>query len=103
MTPPPQPHRTFYDLTLLQGWQFLKLVYMYRVRVSTLLMTDSLLNRKASHDMFAWLASPYRTLPQYPDEPECDNEINKTSSDLPLSMRFRQLKNSVKDHVGVYR
>ena len=53
--------------------------------------------------MFAWLASPYRTLPKCLDEPDNDAEINKTASDLPLSMRFRQLKNSVKNHVGVYR
>ena len=58
--------------------------------------------RKQHSDMFAWLASPYRTLPQYDDEGD-DTETNKTASDLPLSMRFRQLKNKVKDHVGVYR
>ena len=53
--------------------------------------------------MFAWLASPYRTLPDYVDDGGDDTETNKTASDLPLSMRFRQLKNKVKDHVGVYR
>lgn len=53
--------------------------------------------------MFAWLASPYRTLAQCADEGESDNETSKIATDLPLSMRFRQLKNKVKDHVGVYR
>eukprot|EP00794_Sanderia_malayensis_P011403 gene11403-12590_t len=59
--------------------------------------------RHSDVDMFSWLASPYRALPCSQDDLENESEINKSSSDLPLSMRFRQLKSNVKDHVGVYR
>ncbi|XP_071439573.1 histone-lysine N-methyltransferase trithorax isoform X2 [Hetaerina americana] len=70
----------------------------------------SLKNRKWQHrDIFGWLASPHRKLPLAP-LPTQENEANgggnrgrATSLDLPMAMRFRHLKETSREAVGVYR
>ncbi|XP_068097971.1 histone-lysine N-methyltransferase 2B isoform X2 [Hyperolius riggenbachi] len=65
--------------------------------------------RKSTFDMFNFLASRHRTLPEmYPYEEE-EEEVQlkstrrATSLDLPMAMRFRHLKRTSKEAVGVYR
>ena len=52
--------------------------------------------------MFAWLASPYRIPPKFGDEP-VEEEVLGGTQDLPVAMKYRLLKNTSKDHVGVFR
>uniref|UniRef100_A0A8C5QSE0 [histone H3]-lysine(4) N-methyltransferase n=1 Tax=Leptobrachium leishanense TaxID=445787 RepID=A0A8C5QSE0_9ANUR len=65
--------------------------------------------RKCTFDMFNFLASQHRTLPEIvPCEEEEDEVLLKstrraTSLDLPMAMRFRHLKKTSKEAVGVYR
>ncbi|XP_059477073.1 histone-lysine N-methyltransferase trithorax [Neocloeon triangulifer] len=55
------------------------------------------------YDMFGWLASEHRKPPSMPlAENEAVNRT-KTSSNLPMAMRFRQLKNNARVKVGVFR
>lgn len=58
--------------------------------------------RNVESDMFAWLASPYRRAPKIGDEP-VEEEVLGGNQDLPIAMKYRLLKNTSRDHVGVYR
>ncbi|XP_078490098.1 histone-lysine N-methyltransferase 2A [Ciona intestinalis] len=62
---------------------------------------------RSKPDMFSFLASKHRYPPAYdPDRQEDDlQQINRraTSCDLPMAMRFRQLRHLTRDSVGVYR
>ncbi|XP_068603162.1 histone-lysine N-methyltransferase 2B [Brachionichthys hirsutus] len=66
--------------------------------------------RKATFDMFNFLASQHRELPDIVGT--CDEEDDEfplkssrraTSSELPMAMRFRHLEKISKEAVGVYR
>ncbi|KAM8884680.1 histone-lysine N-methyltransferase 2B isoform 2-T2 [Synchiropus picturatus] len=66
--------------------------------------------RKATFDMFSFLASQHRILPELsgPCEEEDDELPHKssrraTNSELPVAMRFRHLEKTSKEAVGVYR
>ncbi|GAB0200444.1 histone-lysine N-methyltransferase 2A [Grus japonensis] len=66
--------------------------------------------RKCTFDMFSFLASQHRTLPQGPppreeeeDEVQLKPTRRATSLELPMAMRFRHLKRTAKEAVGVYR
>uniref|UniRef100_A0AAV2K723 [histone H3]-lysine(4) N-methyltransferase n=1 Tax=Knipowitschia caucasica TaxID=637954 RepID=A0AAV2K723_KNICA len=66
--------------------------------------------RKATFDMFNFLASQHRALPEIvgPFEEEDDDIPLKssrrfTSTELPMAMRFRHLEKISKEAVGVYR
>ncbi|KAK7898911.1 hypothetical protein WMY93_019764 [Mugilogobius chulae] len=66
--------------------------------------------RKATFDMFNFLASQHRALPEIigPFEEEDDDFPLKssrrfTSTELPMAMRFRHLEKISKEAVGVYR
>ncbi|CAH2318302.1 histone-lysine N-methyltransferase 2B [Pelobates cultripes] len=66
--------------------------------------------RKCTFDMFNFLASRHRTLPEIvPCGEEEEEEVQlkstrrATSLDLPMAMRFRHLKRTSKEAVGVYR
>ncbi|KAF6723488.1 Histone-lysine N-methyltransferase 2B [Oryzias melastigma] len=67
-------------------------------------------SRKATFDMFNFLASQHRELPDFigPFE-EDDDEFplkasrRATSTELPMAMRFRHLEKTSKEAVGVYR
>ncbi|CAN7983154.1 unnamed protein product [Ixodes hexagonus] len=65
---------------------------------------------RGDHDMFKFLASAHRCPPRYDpsengDEVEVLHKSSRrlTSLDLPMAMRFRHLKNTAKEAVGVYR
>ncbi|KAM9510493.1 histone-lysine N-methyltransferase 2B [Guaruba guarouba] len=66
--------------------------------------------RKCTFDMFSFLASQHRTLPEGPppreeeeDEVQLKPTRRATSLELPMAMRFRHLKRTAKEAVGVYR
>ncbi|XP_051631182.1 histone-lysine N-methyltransferase 2B-like, partial [Manacus candei] len=66
--------------------------------------------RKCTFDMFSFLASQHRALPQGPppreeeeDEVQLKPTRRATSLELPMAMRFRHLKRTAKEAVGVYR
>ncbi|KAM9299526.1 histone-lysine N-methyltransferase 2B [Gastrophryne carolinensis] len=65
--------------------------------------------RKNTFDMFNFLASQHRTLPDICSYEEEEEEVllkstrRATSLDLPMAMRFRHLKRTSKEAVGVYR
>ncbi|KAM4651035.1 histone-lysine N-methyltransferase 2B [Discoglossus pictus] len=65
--------------------------------------------RKCTFDMFNFLASQHRTLPEIGPCEEEEEEVQlkstrrATSLDLPMAMRFRHLKRTSKEAVGVYR
>uniref|UniRef100_A0A8C3A7N4 [histone H3]-lysine(4) N-methyltransferase n=2 Tax=Cyclopterus lumpus TaxID=8103 RepID=A0A8C3A7N4_CYCLU len=66
--------------------------------------------RKATFDMFNFLASQHRVLPQIvgpfdeeEDEFPLKSSRRATSSELPMAMRFRHLEKISKEAVGVYR
>ncbi|XP_068096949.1 histone-lysine N-methyltransferase 2A isoform X2 [Hyperolius riggenbachi] len=65
--------------------------------------------RKSTFDMFNFLASKHRQPPQYKPNEEEEEEVQlkcvrrATSMDLPMPMRFRHLKKTSKEAVGVYR
>ncbi|XP_034016282.1 histone-lysine N-methyltransferase 2B [Thalassophryne amazonica] len=66
--------------------------------------------RKATFDMFNFLASQHRQLPDITgpyDEEEDDFPLKSsrraTNSELPMAMRFRHLEKASKEAVGVYR
>ncbi|XP_020356343.2 histone-lysine N-methyltransferase 2B [Oncorhynchus kisutch] len=67
--------------------------------------------RKSTFDMFNFLASQHRQLPDImsmPCEEEDDDVLLKstrraTSTELPMAMRFRHLEKTSKEAVGVYR
>ncbi|XP_073441374.1 histone-lysine N-methyltransferase 2A isoform X2 [Dendrobates tinctorius] len=65
--------------------------------------------RKSAFDMFNFLASKHRHPPEYRPNDEEEEEVQlksvrrATSMDLPMPMRFRHLKKTSKEAVGVYR
>ncbi|KAI5645789.1 SET domain-containing protein [Phthorimaea operculella] len=59
--------------------------------------------RKPNHDMFSWMASPYREEPPPFGGQEGESFISRRLATLPPAMRFRQLKETAKVSVGVYR
>ncbi|XP_069460961.1 histone-lysine N-methyltransferase 2B isoform X2 [Ambystoma mexicanum] len=65
--------------------------------------------RKCTFDMFNFLASRHRKLPEscVVEEEEDDVQLKSTrratSLELPMAMRFRHLKRTSKEAVGVYR
>jgi len=59
-------------------------------------------NRKAEKDMFAWLSSTYRLPPKQEDDIPAEDDL-AGGQELPTAMKYRFLKNTAKDHVGVYR
>ncbi|XP_019723294.1 histone-lysine N-methyltransferase 2A [Hippocampus comes] len=66
--------------------------------------------RKATFDMFDFLASQHRALPdsvgaydEEDDEFPLKSSRRATSSELPMAMRFRHLEKTSKEAVGVYR
>uniref|UniRef100_A0A8C8VJV7 [histone H3]-lysine(4) N-methyltransferase n=1 Tax=Pelusios castaneus TaxID=367368 RepID=A0A8C8VJV7_9SAUR len=65
--------------------------------------------RKCTFDMFNFLASQHRTLPEggayeeEEDEVQLKSTRRATSLELPMAMRFRHLKRTSKEAVGVYR
>ncbi|XP_069598179.1 histone-lysine N-methyltransferase 2B isoform X1 [Ranitomeya imitator] len=65
--------------------------------------------RKSTFDMFNFLASQHRNLPELYANEEEEEEVQlkstrrATSLDLPMAMRFRHLKKTSKEAVGVYR
>ncbi|NXA42898.1 KMT2A methyltransferase, partial [Eudromia elegans] len=64
---------------------------------------------KSAFDMFNFLASKHRQPPEYNPNDEEEEEVQlksarrATSMDLPMPMRFRHLKKTSKEAVGVYR
>uniref|UniRef100_A0A2A4JS60 Histone-lysine N-methyltransferase trithorax n=1 Tax=Heliothis virescens TaxID=7102 RepID=A0A2A4JS60_HELVI len=59
--------------------------------------------RKQNHDMFSWMASPFREEPPPFGGQEGESSISRRLATLPPAMRFRQLKETSKASVGVYR
>ncbi|XP_037867827.1 histone-lysine N-methyltransferase trithorax isoform X2 [Bombyx mori] len=59
--------------------------------------------RKPNHDMFSWMASPFREEPPPFGGQETESSISRRLATLPPAMRFRQLKETSKISVGVYR
>ncbi|KAM6899546.1 histone-lysine N-methyltransferase 2B-like [Xenentodon cancila] len=65
--------------------------------------------RKATFDMFNFLASQHRALPDLGPFDEDEDEFplkssrRATSTELPMAMRFRHLEKISKEAVGVYR
>ncbi|KAG8433656.1 hypothetical protein GDO86_012126 [Hymenochirus boettgeri] len=65
--------------------------------------------RKSTFDMFNFLASQHRSLPEIgpceeeEDEVQLKSSRRATSLDLPMAMRYRHLKRTSKEAVGVYR
>ncbi|GAB0097431.1 Histone-lysine N-methyltransferase trithorax [Sergentomyia squamirostris] len=61
---------------------------------------------RSEYDMFSWLASRHRKQPA-PVTIQLDSEITiprrGSASNLPMAMRYRTLKETSKDSVGVYR
>lgn len=53
--------------------------------------------------MFAWLSSTYRVPPKQEEDAQTDDDLLAGGQDLPTAMKYRFLKNTAKDHVGVYR
>ena len=53
--------------------------------------------------MFAWLSSTYRVPPKHEDDLQPEDDLLSGGQDLPTAMKYRFLKNTAKDHVGVYR
>ncbi|CAK1545683.1 unnamed protein product [Leptosia nina] len=61
------------------------------------------ISRKQNHDMFSWMASPFREEPPPFGGQEGESSISRRLATLPPAMRFRQLKETSKASVGVYR
>ncbi|XP_064883258.1 histone-lysine N-methyltransferase 2B-like [Oncorhynchus nerka] len=65
--------------------------------------------RKSTFDMFNFLASQHRQLPDINPYDEEEDEVplkstrRATSLELPMAMRFRHLERTSKEAVGVYR
>nr|XP_046244986.1 histone-lysine N-methyltransferase 2A isoform X2 [Scatophagus argus] len=65
-------------------------------------------HRRSVFDMFNFLASKHRQPPEYRPQEEDDDEgqlrtVRRASMELPLAVRFKQLKATSKETVGVYR
>ncbi|XP_078675926.1 histone-lysine N-methyltransferase 2A-like isoform X1 [Branchiostoma floridae x Branchiostoma belcheri] len=66
------------------------------------------LSRRSKFDMFSWLASQHRQLPvldynEEEEEVQHKSTRRPTSMDLPMAMRFRYLRQTSREAVGVYR
>ncbi|KAF6736027.1 Histone-lysine N-methyltransferase 2A [Oryzias melastigma] len=64
--------------------------------------------RRSVFDMFNFLASKHRQPPEYRPQEEEEDEgqlriVRRASMELPLTVRFKQLKAMSKETVGVYR
>ncbi|KAF3847759.1 hypothetical protein F7725_020787, partial [Dissostichus mawsoni] len=65
-------------------------------------------HRRSIFDMFNFLASKHRQPPEYRQQEDDDDEgqlrtARRASMELPLAVRFKQLKVTSKETVGVYR
>ncbi|XP_041850190.1 histone-lysine N-methyltransferase 2A isoform X3 [Melanotaenia boesemani] len=65
-------------------------------------------HRRSIFDMFNFLASKHRQPPEYRPQEDDDEEgqlrtARRVSTELPLAVRFKQLKATSKEAVGVYR
>ncbi|XP_034718401.1 histone-lysine N-methyltransferase 2A isoform X2 [Etheostoma cragini] len=65
-------------------------------------------HRRSVFDMFNFLASKHRQPPEYKPQEDEDDEgqlrtARRASVELPLAVRFKQLKATSKETVGVYR
>uniref|UniRef100_A0A8C2ZN11 Histone-lysine N-methyltransferase n=1 Tax=Cyclopterus lumpus TaxID=8103 RepID=A0A8C2ZN11_CYCLU len=65
-------------------------------------------HRRSVFDMFNFLASKHRQPPEYRPQEDDDDEgqlrtARRASMELPLAVRFKQLKATSKETVGVYR
>ncbi|XP_039679910.1 histone-lysine N-methyltransferase 2A isoform X7 [Perca fluviatilis] len=65
-------------------------------------------HRRSVFDMFNFLASKHRQPPEYKPQEDDDDEgqlrtARRASMELPLAVRFKQLKATSKETVGVYR
>ncbi|XP_030632215.1 histone-lysine N-methyltransferase 2A [Chanos chanos] len=66
-------------------------------------------HRRSVFDMFNFLASKHRQPPEYNPQDDEEEEVQlksarrATSMDLPMPMRFRHLKKTSREAVGVYR
>uniref|UniRef100_A0A3Q0R0M0 Histone-lysine N-methyltransferase n=1 Tax=Amphilophus citrinellus TaxID=61819 RepID=A0A3Q0R0M0_AMPCI len=65
-------------------------------------------HRRSVFDMFNFLASKHRQPPEYRPQEDDDEEVQlrtarRTSMELPLAVRFKQLKATSKETVGVFR
>ncbi|KAK5929322.1 hypothetical protein CgunFtcFv8_010561 [Champsocephalus gunnari] len=65
-------------------------------------------HRRSLFDMFNFLASKHRQPPEYSQQEDDDDEgqlrtARRASMELPLAVRFKQLKVTSKETVGVYR
>uniref|UniRef100_A0A3Q1G711 Histone-lysine N-methyltransferase n=1 Tax=Acanthochromis polyacanthus TaxID=80966 RepID=A0A3Q1G711_9TELE len=65
-------------------------------------------HRRSVFDMFNFLASKHRQPPEYRPQEDDDDEgqlrtARRASMELPLTVRFKQLKATSKETVGVYR
>ncbi|XP_021924700.1 histone-lysine N-methyltransferase trithorax isoform X1 [Zootermopsis nevadensis] len=61
---------------------------------------------RSPYDMFSWLASRHRQPPKFVISTDGESAVSNrraTSSNLPMAMRFRHLKETSKEAVGVYR
>lgn len=59
--------------------------------------------KKRNHDMFSWMASPFREEPPPLGGQDGETLISRRLATLPMAMRFRHLKETSKASVGVYR
>ncbi|XP_044742098.1 histone-lysine N-methyltransferase trithorax [Chrysoperla carnea] len=57
---------------------------------------------RADHDMFSWLASRHRQI-EFPESYDDTISRRASSINLPIAMRYRNLKETSKHCVGVYR
>ncbi|XP_034116270.1 histone-lysine N-methyltransferase trithorax isoform X1 [Drosophila albomicans] len=63
-------------------------------------------SNRSEYDMFSWLASRHRKQPIQVFVQPSDNELvprRGTGSNLPMAMKYRTLKETYKDYVGVFR
>ncbi|XP_075145916.1 histone lysine N-methyltransferase trithorax [Haematobia irritans] len=63
-------------------------------------------SKRSEYDMFSWLASRHRKQPVQVFVQPSDNELvprRGTGSNLPMAMKYRTLKETYKDYVGVFR
>uniref|UniRef100_A0A1B6E0P6 Histone-lysine N-methyltransferase n=1 Tax=Clastoptera arizonana TaxID=38151 RepID=A0A1B6E0P6_9HEMI len=60
---------------------------------------------RRKHDMFSWLASRHRRPPKLLVDSDIVNGVSRraTSVNLPMAMRFRHLRETSKEAVGVFR
>ncbi|KAK6641150.1 hypothetical protein RUM44_012859 [Polyplax serrata] len=59
--------------------------------------------RRKEYDMFAWLASKHRELPKLMESGEESLSSIRRANNLPLAMKYRNLRETAKMYLGVYR